>query len=64
MGYEVKPKYIRIKDACIIYALSRSTLYRAFNANELTPIKKGGCVLINVAEIDNWIIGTPLVAKG
>lgn len=49
------PKFIRIKDACSLYSLSRSTWYRAFDANELTRYKRGGSVLLEVAEIERWI---------
>ncbi|MBI1494801.1 helix-turn-helix transcriptional regulator [Halocynthiibacter styelae] len=51
------PKYIRINRAVEIYSLSRSTFYRAFEAGELSPIKRGGAVLLEVTAIDQWITG-------
>lgn len=57
-GQPVKtPKYIRINRAVEMYSLSRSTFYRAFEAGQLTPIKRGGAVLLEVSAIDRWITG-------
>jgi excisionase family DNA binding protein len=48
-------KYIRIREFCEQYSLSRSTAYRLFERGELTPIKKGGAVLLSVADIEAWL---------
>ena len=53
----MKPKFIRINQACSLYSLSRSTWYRAFEAKELTRYKRGGSVLLEVDEIERWITG-------
>ena len=51
------PKFIRINDAVARYSLSRSTFNRALQSGELTGIKKGTALLLEVAELDRWIIG-------
>jgi excisionase family DNA binding protein len=50
-------KYIRIREFCEQYSLSRTTAYRLFERGELTPIKRGGAVLLSVADIDAWLSG-------
>jgi len=48
-------KYIRISDAVERYSLSRSTFYRAIKSGEITPIKKGRAVLLEIEALDRWI---------
>lgn len=47
-------KRIRIKQFCDLYSVSRSTAYRLFERGEITPIRKGGIVLLDVAQIERW----------
>ena len=56
------PKYIRINDAVALYSLSRSTFNRALNSGELTAIKKGTAVLLEVEAVDRWITGEEVAA--
>lgn len=51
-----QPKYIRIADAQKRYSLSRSTFNRALASGELTRIKRGGAVLLDLAEVEAWIV--------
>lgn len=57
MKSNIQAKYIRINDAVERYSLSRSTFNRAIKAGEITYVKKGRAVLLNVAALDHWISG-------
>lgn len=50
-------KTIRIKNACIEYDVSRSTLYRAIDDGKITPQKVGGCLFLSVAQLNSLFIG-------
>ena len=56
------PKYIRINDAVVRYSLSRSTFNRALKSGDLTAIKKGTAVLLEVEAVDRWITGEEVAA--
>jgi len=57
MNKILQAKYIRINDAVVRYSLSRSTFNRAIKAGEITPIKKGRAVLLDIEALDRWING-------
>jgi len=48
------PKCIRIKQFCDWYNVSRSTVYRLFERGEITPIRRGGVVLLDMSEVERW----------
>ena len=50
-------KTIRIKNACIIYDVSRATIYRAIKQGKITPNKVGGCTLLSVKQMDELFLG-------
>jgi len=62
MALSSDPKYIRIKQAVERYSLSRSTIYRAIDKGELTPVKKGKCLLFSIEELDRWIMSDSIPA--
>ena len=48
---------IRIKNACNVYDVSRSTIYRAIDKGEITPQKVGGCLFLSVQQLDALFLG-------
>lgn len=62
-----QPIYIRVNDAPLYFALSRSTIYRAAERGELEIHKRGAASLLKVEEVEDWIrwknsmhVSTPL----
>jgi predicted DNA-binding transcriptional regulator AlpA len=54
----IAPLTVRINDACRRAGVSRSTINRAFNNGDLTPIRKGSrMTFVALAELDRWILG-------
>ena len=49
--------FIRPKEAAARASLSLVTINRALDRGELTRIKRGSAVLIEVAEFDAWVRG-------
>ncbi len=48
---------IRIRNACDVYDVSRSTIYRAIDNGNTTPIKMGGCTFLSVKQLDKLFLG-------
>ncbi len=57
------PRLARLSDAITYTSLSRSTLYRAIQADELKALKMGGSLRFEYTELDRWI-ETRLLSSG
>jgi excisionase family DNA binding protein len=62
MVYDQPKKTIRIKNACEVYDVSRSTIYRRIECGEITPIKSGNCLFLSVQQLDRLFMGNPEAA--
>ena len=51
---DLQPEFFTITEARHVLAISRSGIYRLFEIRELTPIKRGGRVLIDRAQVLNY----------
>jgi excisionase family DNA binding protein len=51
------PLYLGIKDAAILFSISRSTIYRALERGDLVSHKCGSRTLIETRVLENWIKG-------
>jgi hypothetical protein len=49
------PLYVRMSAAPGVFAMSRATLYRAASRGDLTIHKRGGCSLLSVDQVRDWI---------
>lgn len=52
---ELKPRLARLPDAMEYTAFSRSSIYRAMTAGELSFLKIGGSLRFEYVELDRWI---------
>ncbi|MBL4749761.1 MAG: helix-turn-helix domain-containing protein [Amylibacter sp.] len=58
MPKQKEPKRsIRIRNACDVYDVSRSTIYRAIYDGRITPVKVGGCTILSVSQLDKLFLG-------
>ncbi len=46
----------RISEFCLLYAISRTSLYREIRSTRLRVIKRGRRVLISRTEAERWFI--------
>lgn len=57
------PQYLRIRDACRTYGVSRATLYRraAEPGTPIRMVKNGGRTLVEASSLDRWAASLPTV---
>ncbi|WP_412508784.1 helix-turn-helix transcriptional regulator [Roseovarius sp. SYSU LYC5161] len=53
-----QPEFVRISQVQSIFGVSRATLYRAAQRNEITIHRRGPMSFISVKEMRHWITGS------
>lgn len=53
------PEFLRVKEACRVFGLSRSGLYRLAAAGEVRLVKLGAATLVDAGSVRRFMAGLP-----
>jgi len=57
------PAYLRVNDACRLFSISRSQIYKKISAGNICAIKAGRTTLIERRSIERWFDSLPRLHK-